>query len=610
MTIIDTIVIVLYLIGIVAVGVYFYRLSSRGTRAYFLGGNKLPWWALAASGSASNYDVTGTMFLVSLFYVVGLRSFWMLWSWQFMSAAFLMSYMAIWIRRTRVMTAVELLHIRFGAGPGGRMARTAGAVLMVTFLVFSIGYAFVGISKFLPHVIPEWIPGNGRIWAVVIMLLTTVYVTVGGLSGVVVTDLIQAVLMSVGGILVGVIVFMKLDLSTVATLHERFDTNMLPQAQLSMPPGYETWNDFGILCLFWFAAGLLLNMSGAGGHYQEQRFLATRSAGDSARAGCAWGIFLIPRWAMVAGFCYIAATGMAGADDPEQILPVVLMEMIPAGLRGLLLAAFLAAFMSTFSSYVNAAASMVIRDLLHPFMPRMKDRSQVLAGYIVSVMAVALGIIIGFNAESIKNIWVWMIIGLIGGSLIPNVLRWHWHRLNGWGYSAGIFLGLITAMAVRCGLFGKDPAEYVYAPVVWIMTLIGCVAGSLLTRPAPTKVLERFYRTVRPFGFWGPVKRKVNATPPIGGVDSSPLRIAGNVVVATVSLISAFLATFFIVGHYLLASIITLITALTGSVILYLTWYRPLVAGEKTIDDPQKRESENTVRYFKINPEDSEGRNQ
>ena len=98
MTGLDVAIIVAYFLGIVVVGLYFSRRAAKGMRSYFLGGNNLPWWALAASGSASNYDVTGTMFLVSLFYVAGLRSFWMLWSWHFLSAAFLMAYMAIWIR--------------------------------------------------------------------------------------------------------------------------------------------------------------------------------------------------------------------------------------------------------------------------------------------------------------------------------------------------------------------------------------------------------------------------------------------------------------------------------------------------------------------------------
>ena len=143
---IDLAILAVYFLGMIAIGAVHSRRSSSSVRSYFLGNNTGKWWMLAASGAASNFDVAGTMFLVSLFYVAGFRGFWMLWSWSFFNAAFLMSYMAMWIRRTGVMTAVELMRIRFGEDRGGRMARTAGAFSMVTFLIFSIGYAYAGLT--------------------------------------------------------------------------------------------------------------------------------------------------------------------------------------------------------------------------------------------------------------------------------------------------------------------------------------------------------------------------------------------------------------------------------------------------------------------------------
>src|SRR5258706_11533692 len=125
----------------IAIGVYHTRRASSSVRSYFLGANRQKWWMLAASGAASNFDVAGTMFLVSLFYVAGLRGFWMLWSWSFFNAAFLMTYMAAWIRRTGVVTAVELMKIRFGEDRGGRIGRRAGALLVGPFLIFRIGLA-------------------------------------------------------------------------------------------------------------------------------------------------------------------------------------------------------------------------------------------------------------------------------------------------------------------------------------------------------------------------------------------------------------------------------------------------------------------------------------
>src|SRR5260221_9415487 len=120
---IDLAILAVYFLGMIAIGAAHSRRSSSSVRSYFLGNNTGKWWMLAASGAASNFDVAGTMFLVSLFYVAGLRGFWMLWSWSFFNAAFLMTYMAAWIRRTGVVTAGGFMKIPLGVDRGGRKAR-------------------------------------------------------------------------------------------------------------------------------------------------------------------------------------------------------------------------------------------------------------------------------------------------------------------------------------------------------------------------------------------------------------------------------------------------------------------------------------------------------
>jgi Na+/proline symporter len=572
---IDLAIIALYFLGMIAIGVYHSRGAATSVRSYFLGANRERWWMLAASGAASNFDVAGTMFLVSLFYVAGLRGFWMLWSWSFFNAAFLMSYMAMWIRRTGVVTAVELMRIRFGEDAGGRMARTAGAILMVTFLVFSIGYAYAGLSKFMPVLIPGVDPATAKMFAVLVMALTTVYVTMGGFASVVLADVIQLTLSSTAGIAIGVLVFLRLDASSLKTLHSHFSLDASPRSVVHFPAGYESWNGFGYLCIYLAVSGLLLNMSGAGGHYGEQRFLATRSGADAAKAGCAWGFFSIPRWAMIAGFVFLAASGLVGSADPEKILPVVIVQMIPAGLRGFLIAALLAAFMSSFSSTVNAAASMVVRDLVQPAKPEISVKALIRVSYIATVLVVVFGIAIGTQADSIKSIWVWMLAGVIGATLIPNVLRWHWWRFNGWGYAAGIFSGLgaasVFGLVQNFHWFGTvGLAEYVYAPVIWMASLAGCLMGSLLTAATPLEVLRTFYERVRPFGFWAPVRAPAS-TPP----DAIALsRVAINVILGVVALMCSFLSVFFLIGHYFTQFGITALTVLLCAVFLYLGWYK------------------------------------
>jgi solute:Na+ symporter, SSS family len=459
MSTLDLLIIAVYFSGMLAVGVIHSRRASRSIRSYFLGENRGRWWMLAASGAAANFDVAGTMFLVSLFYVLGLRGFWMLWSWSFFNAAFLMVYMAMWIRRTDVVTAVELMKARFGDGRDGRMARSAGAVVMVTFLVFSIGYAFAGLSKFLPVLIPGTGPEGARLLTIVVMTVTTAYVVVGGFSGVVVADVIQLALSSTAGLAIGALVFAKLDPAAVVVLHQHFSTDWWPRQTLVLPAGYETWTHFSSLAIYLVISGFLLNMSGAGGHYGEQRFLATRSSTDAAKAACAWGLFLIPRWAMIVGFVYLAASGLVSSGDPETILPTVIIHLIPAGLRGLLIAALLAAFLSSFSSTVNAAASMVVRDLVQPLRPHLPGKTLIRISYLATLLVVTGGVVIGLRAGSIKNIWVWMLAGVIGATLIPNVLRWYWWRFNGWGYAWGILGGLAAAALIgstqALGWFGR-----------------------------------------------------------------------------------------------------------------------------------------------------------
>jgi Na+/proline symporter len=446
---------------------------------------------------------------------------------------------------------------------------------MVTFLVFSIGYAFAGLSKFLPVLIPGVGPEMGRWLSVAVMIVTTAYVTTGGFSGVVLADVIQLTLSGAAGLAIGAMVYFRLDAPALARLHASFSTDMLPQQGLHFPAAYQDWNNFGSLALYLVAAGLLLNMSGAGGHYGEQRFLATRSSKDAAKAGAAWGLFSIPRWCMIVGFVYLGVSGLIASGDPETILPTVIVTLIPAGLRGLLVAALLAAFMSSFSSTVNAAASMVVCDLVQPARPDLSIKALMRVSYATTILVVVAGVAVGLHANSIRGIWVWMLAGIIGATLIPNVLRWHWWRFNGWGYAWGIFAGLGTAAAIglaqALGAFGPGGLpEYSYAPVIWAASLGGCLAGSLLRPATPLDTLIAFYSKVRPFGFWRPVA----ALCPSTNHDQRLLVI--NLTLGVVGFVACYLTVFFLIGHYFLALLVSVLTVLACALTLRRTWYARL----------------------------------
>src|ERR1700722_6850979 len=134
----------------------------------------------------------------------------------------------------------------------------------------------------MPVLISGVAPATAKWLGGLVMALTPLYVTLGGFAGVVLADVIQLTLTSTAGIAIGVLVYFKLDPGALEALHANFSLDAAPRSVVHFPAGYESWNNFGYLCIYLAVSGLLLNMSGAGGHYGEQRFLATRSSADAA----------------------------------------------------------------------------------------------------------------------------------------------------------------------------------------------------------------------------------------------------------------------------------------------------------------------------------------
>jgi hypothetical protein len=234
---------------------------------------------------------------------------------------------------------------------------------------------------------------------------------------------------------------------------------------------------------------------------------------------------------------------------------------------------------------------MIVRDLIQPACPHFSEKTLVRWSYVSTVLVVAVGLVIGFMADSIRGIWSWMMAGLVGGSLIPNLLRWHWWRMNGWGYATGILGGMAAAGIIvllpYINVLDQALPEHHYAPIIWIVTLVGCVFGSLLTKPASDDVLKTFYSRVRPLGFWGPVRSKIVNLPVLNSPDQSPLRVLVNVLLGITCLLTTWVSVFFVIGHFWSKAIISIsLAALTGAA-LYVTWYLRLKHFEAEDAGPQ-----------------------
>lgn len=588
MSSIDYGIILIYFAVVIGLGFWYQKRASKSLGAYFLGGKNIHWLALAMSGSVSNFDITGTMWIISILYVLGMKSMWHHWMWGFLMGAFFMSYMGKWVRRSNVMTAAEWMKTRFGSGTPGKLARSTSALTAIILTACFIGYAYQGIGKFAAVYIPlETLAEHTTspflqklvtqhepaFLALAIISLTTLYVILGGLYSVVFTDVIQTIVLTIGSLFVAFLAWNRLTPSALESLPAGWSSLAVPW-RIDHLAGTDNahFQFFGAIVIFWVIKGLLQNLGGPAQMYDSQRFLAARDSRDAAKIGAAWSVFLIVRWAMCAGIALLAITGVAGVTDSEKVMPIVLLKFLPAGIRGLVIAGLLAAFMSTFSSTVNSGASFIVRDFWQVyFRPHASEHQAVRFSYIATIFIVVVGILIGFNANSIAQIWNWMMMAFYAGFVVPNVLRWYWWRLNGWGYALGTLAGILMSLVV---LFVEDAPTYYVFPSICLASLVASIVISLVTPAVDRDILVRFYQSVRPFGYWKPIAilSRVQST---SRSESMSLTFL-NVVLGMIAITGLYLFPMYLVGHWYVRSVLWFIIAAIAIVILRYTWYRNL----------------------------------
>ncbi len=588
---IDYLIILLYFAVVIGLGFWYQKRASENLRAYFLGGKGIHWLALAMSGSVSNFDITGTMWIISILYVLGMKSMWHHWMWGFLMGAFFMGYMGKWVRRSNVMTAAEWMKTRFGSDAGGRLARTAYALMAVLTLASFIGYAYQGIGKFASVYVPleslaqytsnPWLQNiftkyEKDCLAVLIIGITTLYVILGGLYSVVVTDVIQTIILTLGSIVIAYTAWYNLTPELMSGLPENWSSLSVPW-RIEDFAGTENaqFEFFGALVIVWVLKGLLLNAGGPAQMYDFQRFLAARDPRDAAKLGAAWSVFLIVRWAMAIGIALLALTGVTGVTDSEKVMPLVLLQFLPDGLRGIVIAGLLAAFMSTFSSTVNSGASFIVRDLWQPYLrPNASEKQSVRFSYIATILLVLIGLGIGTQATSIAQIWSWMMMALGAGVVVPNVLRWYWWRMNGWGYAFGTLGGILLSLVA---LFFPDAPAYYTFLLICAASLIASIAVSFATNPTDNEILAAFYKSVRPFGLWKPIAAKAALSKKDLSSKSESMSLTiVNVLLAMLAITGLYLFPMYLVGRWYLNSVIWLGLAIMAVFGLKYTWYRYL----------------------------------
>jgi Na+/proline symporter len=589
---IDVAIIVIYVATSVVLGYWVSHRASRDTKAYFLGGNTLPWYFLGVSNASGMFDIAGTMWLVGLMFIYGLKSVWIPWLWPVFNQIFLMVYLSTWLRRSNVTTGAEWIRTRFGTGRGAQLSHMIVVIYALVSVIGFLTYGFKGIGKFAVDFLPWHFSANQ--YALILMGITTFYVVKGGMFSVVITEVLQFCILSVASLAIGIIAIARVSPEALRRAipagweqiwfgwHLNLDwSGLIAAANAKIAEdGRELFGAFFMMMLF---KGILISMAGPAPNYDMQRILSTKNPREASLMSAMVNVVLnVPRYFMITGLTILALVfysdkirAMGKAMDFEMVLPDALSQFVPAGLLGLLVAGLLAAFMSNFAATVNAAPPYLVNDLYRRyFNPHASERTYVRLSYLASFGVVVLGISFGWFVHSIDTVIEWIVSALWGGYTASNVLKWYWWRFNGYGYFWGMVTGIAGSLIIPWALPSVSPLNSF--PIIVGLAMVGCIVGTLRTKPEDDAVLKDFYKRVRPWGFWGPIRDKVMQEDPSFKPNPDFTRDMFNIVVGIAwqtSLIA--FPVYIVIRRYETAAYAIAVVAIT-SIILKFTWYNHL----------------------------------
>lgn len=552
----------------VGVGVWFGRRASSTAEGFLVADRQLPWWVVGTSMVATTFAADTPLVVSGLVATAGVAGNW---TWWWMGASGVLSvffFARLW-RRAGVLTDAELAELRY-EGRGAVILRASQAVWFgVVMNVLVIAWVMAAMRKLLGVVLslPDtWLglPSDALVVAA-LFLLTVAYTSAAGLLGVVATDVMQFVLAICGAVLLAVLAWSAV--GGIEGLGLAYAARGLDVG--AMTRVVPTWGDGapdGELAKFLVLA-LVLGWASKqvdGGGYLAQRLFSAR---DERHA--TWAAL----WFTVAHVCVRpwpwVLVGLAGLallgpqDDPELIYPMMMTLLLPVGAFGLVVASFLAAFMSTVDTQLHWGASLVVQDLWRRFLrPEAAEAEVVRASRLAVVALAAAGAVAAMVLDSLVGAWelVFSISAGLGPVLIA---RWYWWRTTAWSEIAAMLWGGVATMGLMA-LHAAHPAAGGGAPwlaavphawlafpfnVLWIVGfgLPVWLLATAMTRPASSAHLLRFYARVRP---GGPGWRALVGTDPRYLSDGPGWAAALGVLAALVGVYGTLLGTgWLLLGH-------------------------------------------------------------
>jgi len=509
LTLADWFVVALYFLFNIAVGLYYKRRASQNTAEFFLSGRNVPWWLAGTSMVATTFAADTPLVVTGLVARNGIAGNWLWWNLLASGMLTVFFYARLW-RRAGVMTDIEFSEIRYAGPPAAFLRGFRALYLGLLMNCIILGWVNLAMAKILRLVFG--VSKLEALWIVVgLIVLTSMISTLSGLWGVLVTDLFQFVI-KMGMVIVLAVVAVR----AVGGI-DAMKTKLVSAGQGSVlsfvPDVGSAWMPmltfFVYIAVNWWATWYPGAEPGGGG-YVAQRMLSAKDEKHSLLATLWFNIAhyaLRPwPWILVAVASLILYPRLA---DPETGYIRVMIDYLPSSLRGLMVAAFAAAFMSTIATQLNWGASYLVNDFYRRFVRRdATEPHYVMASRLVTVVLTVISAAVAFRIESIGGAWKLLIITGAGTGAVL-LLRWYWWRINAWSEVSAMIAAFVVSVGLQTlgGLDSDRPLDFAHIVLITVaVTTIVWLAVTLLTRPESEATLVAFYRRTRPSRTgWGPV---------------------------------------------------------------------------------------------------------
>jgi Na+/proline symporter len=565
---IDWAVIFLYFAMTLAVGLYFTKRAGKDIDSFFVSDRRLPWFLSGISLIATSFASDTPLWMTDLVRTYGVHYVWQYWAPALGGTLAVVLFARLW-RRTGVLTDIELLEVRYS----GKWAATLrGWTAFATALFFCpliIGW----VSKAMETITREamGLPEEYRAWTTALVIgVALVSCMLSGLWGVVYTDLAQFILAFFGTTLLAVISIQQV--GGLAEMIERLgglegwggsDLSLLPRVGTG-PGDMSIWNFIGYFGILW------VHVAQSGG-FQSQRLLACKDTRNASFAMLTLSILYYSvicwPWILVALCSMILLPELGPGVEQATAYPRMIVTLLPAGLRGLLLVALLAAFMSTISTMLNWGASYIVNDLYKRFLVREQTAHHyVTVGRLMTFFMALFGGFISYQGESILQL-VFIAFVLWGGFAVIGVMRWYWPRMNALGELAasvgaytlaalmilgGVFDGLGRSLMGFEGDLSTDPELLGARMLLMVIVMVALAVGFTYLSPRTSdEKLKEFLVMARPFKFfWKSTLLRL-------GMDYTEGESPGRTLVSWVLLLVSVYGLLFGIGKFLLGSSLT-----------------------------------------------------